>query len=125
VSRILIVEPHPDVRALLEVAVTRLGHEAIAPGSGPTELAAADTLEIDAAVVEPGQGAGRKVAHRLRERGIPTIFVSIFPADDTTAELEPAGYLVKPFALYAFERAVAKVLAPAPQIALARTALAR
>jgi DNA-binding response OmpR family regulator len=112
VARILIAEPHPDVRTLLELVVRRLGHEAIV-GGGDDEL---DLSEVDAGVIEPGEGSGLPVARRLRALGRPVVFTSIFPADDETLGLEPAAYLVKPFALHKLESALAAAL-PTPVVA--------
>jgi len=105
VARILLEEPHPDVRELLEVVVRRLGHE-------PTTRSA-DDLRLDgieAAIVEPAGGDGLELARRLRRLDVPVVFTSIFPADDEILALEPAAYLVKPFALHQLERALAAAL---------------
>ena len=109
VARILIVEPHADVRSLLELVVRRLAHEPVVwDGSDP------EPLRADAAVIEPGEGAGLALARRLRRLGVPVLFTSIFPADHEALELQPAAYLVKPFPLYALEHALAAALAPEP-----------
>src|SRR5437868_4306049 len=65
VARILIAEPHADVRSLLEIVIARLGHEAVVHhrGDPPSPL--------DAAVIEPGDGTGLELARRLRDRGVP------------------------------------------------------
>ena len=106
-ARVLICEPHDDICALLELVVRRLGHEPV-PCSG----AAADYVGIDAAVIEPGEEEGLRVAEVLRSKAIPVLFTSIYPADDSTLGLEPSAYLVKPFPLYALERALDEALAP-------------
>jgi DNA-binding NtrC family response regulator len=108
VARILIVEPHGDIRSLLEIVITRLGHEPVVHGGVDEELDS-----VDAAVIEPGEGVGLALAQRLRERGLPVIFTSIFPPSPEALELEPMGYLVKPFALYALEDALTAALEPA------------
>jgi len=94
VARILIVEPHADIRALLEHVVRRLGHEPVVPDWHNGSLPA-----VDAAVIEPGDPLGLPYARRLREQGLPVVFTSIFPADQETLKLEPVAYFVKPFAL--------------------------
>jgi hypothetical protein len=71
-------------------------------------------VSVDAAVIEPGEGAGLALARRLRRLGVPLLFTSIFPPDHEILELEPAAYLVKPFPLYALENALVAALAPAP-----------
>jgi DNA-binding response OmpR family regulator len=99
----LICEPHDDISALLELVVRRLGHEPVAcDGDGPEE--------VDAAVIEPGDEHGLRLARRLREDGVPVLFTRIYPAENATLELEPAAYLVKPFPLYALERALGAAL---------------
>jgi hypothetical protein len=46
---------------------------------------------------------------------VPVLFTSIYPAESDVLALEPAAYLVKPFPLYALERALVTALAPAQQ----------
>ena len=36
IPRVLILEPHDDVRMLLELSMERLGYEAVAPADGGT-----------------------------------------------------------------------------------------
>src|SRR5207237_1957239 len=93
VARILIVEPHADIRSLFEHVVRRAGHEPVLEinGSGPPD--------VDAAVIEPGDSQGLAVARLLRGLGRPVVFASIFPAEEETLDLEPAAYFVTPFAL--------------------------
>jgi DNA-binding response OmpR family regulator len=106
VARILIVEPHADIRSLLELVVRRLGHEPVVHAGG------LEPPDVDAAVIEPGEGFGLVLARSLKELGVPLLFTSIFPADREMLELQPAAYLVKPFPLYALEAALAVALAP-------------
>jgi hypothetical protein len=104
VARVLIFEPHDDIRALFELVVRRLGHE-------PVDAAAGGSA-FDAAVIEPGEPGGMRLAIRMRAQGTPLVFTSIFPSDSATRALEPAAYLVKPFPLYQLEHVLANVLAP-------------
>lgn len=90
---------------LLELVVSRLGHQPVAP-----EEAAADDLAVDAAIVEPGMPGGLDLARSLAAEGTPLLFASIYPADAAALALEPTAYLVKPFPLYALERALADAL---------------
>jgi DNA-binding response OmpR family regulator len=106
VARILIVEPHADVRALLELVVRRLRHEPVLHDGGVVPDG------IDAAVVEPGEGEGLPLARSLRAAGIPVLFVSIYPSNAETAEIDSSAYLMKPFQLYELEVALALTLAP-------------
>ena len=104
-ARILIVEPHAYIRRLLELVVLRLGHEPVVTSEGLP-----DPEEIDAGVIEPGDGSGLALARRLRARGCPIVLTSIFPAGAEARSLEPVAYLVKPFPLHKLERALASVL---------------
>ena len=107
-ARVLICEPHDDISALLELVVRRLGHEPVAFMGGEI-----DHIGVDAAVIEPGEASALAVARNLRSRNVPVLFTSIYPADAEVLELEPAAYLVKPFPLYALERALEAALAVA------------
>jgi CheY-like chemotaxis protein len=101
VARILIVEPHAEVRELLERVIVRLGHEAVP--SQPGEL---DLRGIDACVLEPAASSGDEVARALARAAVPTVCVSIWPPSDELEELEPVAYLLKPFSLGDLERAL-------------------
>jgi DNA-binding response OmpR family regulator len=68
-------------------------------------------------VIEPGDPEGLRVARELRAAGVPLLFTSIYPAERDVLELEPVAYLVKPFPLYALERALRDALAPVPAAA--------
>jgi CheY-like chemotaxis protein len=106
VARVLICEPHDDISALLELVVRRLGHEPVAFAGGDV-----DHIGVDAAVIEPGEPSALEVAKTLRSRNVPVLFTSIYPPDATALDLQPAAYLVKPFPLYALERALEAALA--------------
>jgi len=109
-ARILIVEPHTDIRSLLEHVVRRLGHEAVYPSGN-----AGPMPDVDAAVIEPGDFAGLRYARHVRGLGRPVVFTSIFPAEREALDLEPAAYFVKPFALHELSGALAAALAvPVP-----------
>ena len=105
-ARVLICEPHDDISALLELVVRRLGHEPVAFAGGDV-----DQIGVDAAVIEPGEASALAVARDLRSRNVPVLFTSIYPADAEVLQLQPAAYLVKPFPLYALERALEAALA--------------
>jgi DNA-binding response OmpR family regulator len=106
VARVLICEPHDDISALLELVVRRLGHEPVAFMGGDV-----GHIGVDAAVIEPGEASALAVARDLRSRNVPVLFTSIYPADAEVLQLQPAAYLVKPFPLYALERALEAALA--------------
>jgi DNA-binding response OmpR family regulator len=106
VARVLISEPHPDCRTLLELVVQRVGHDPVGPG----ELADADDLGL--MILEPAAAEGLAIASRLRYRfeDLPIICTSIRPPSEATETLRPAAYLVKPFRLAELERAVVDAL---------------
>jgi CheY-like chemotaxis protein len=106
VARVLICEPHDDISALLELVVRRLGHEPVAFAGGDVEH-----IGVDAAVIEPGEAAALILARKLRAGDVPVLFTSIYPPDAEVLALQPAAYLVKPFPLYALERALQEALA--------------
>jgi CheY-like chemotaxis protein len=110
VANVLVCDPHDDISALLELVVRRLGHEPVTRPDGPA-------ARVDAAVIEPGDPEGLRVARELRAAGVPLLFTSIYPAERDVLELEPVAYLVKPFPLYALERALRDALAPVPAAA--------
>jgi DNA-binding response OmpR family regulator len=105
VARVLICEAHEDISALLELVVRRLGHEPVAFVGGDV-----DHIGVDAAVIEPAEASALQVARSLRARNVPVLFTSIYPADPKLLELTPAAYLVKPFPLYALEKALEAAL---------------
>ncbi len=107
-AKILIFEPHGDIRTLLEIVVTRVGHEPVV-----SALPRAELTHVDAAVIDPGEGDGLSLARDLRRKGVPVVFTSIFPAGPETLDLAPTAYLVKPFALYSLEKALVAAVAPA------------
>lgn len=94
------VEPHPDIRSLLEIVIERLGHEAVLPDGTQGGIP-----HVDAAVVDP-DGPGFVIAQRLRARSIPTVLTSIFPPERGSFDLDPVAYLVKPFPLDALEHSL-------------------
>lgn len=108
VARVLICEPHADVRSLLAFVVRRIGHEPVF-FDGDREQARG----VDAIVIEPGEAAALELASWARAHlpGVPVICTSIFPSWPQTAALHPDAYLVKPFPLYELEHALATALA--------------
>jgi len=108
-ARILISEPHPDVRVLLEAVVRRAGHEPVGHG----ELAVDEAPEL--MILEPVSADGLAAAAGLRRRleGLPIICTSIAPPNPATKALAPVAHLIKPFRLGELEAAIAFALAAA------------
>jgi DNA-binding response OmpR family regulator len=107
VATILIHEPHPEVRDLLERIVHRLGHDA------QIDRAAVDpdAVHADVLLLEPAGRAALERAQALAEAtGAPLVCVSIYPPSDEVLALRPAAYLMKPFSLIELERALLAAL---------------
>jgi CheY-like chemotaxis protein len=106
-ARILIHEPHPDVRVLLAAVVRRAGHDPVGQG----ELTSDDAPEL--MILEPASADGLAAAARLRRRleDLPIICASIEPPSLATKALGPVAYLLKPFRLGDLEAAIASALA--------------
>jgi hypothetical protein len=107
-ARILIADPHPDVRSLLAFVVRRLGHDAV--GYSETDGTLGD---VDAIVIEPGDRLALALGRRARAQApaIPVLCASIYPPSAETDELHPDAYLEKPFPLGDLERALMGALA--------------
>jgi hypothetical protein len=83
-ARVLIVEPHADLRTLLDLVIRRLGHEPVVRVLGEGNPAA-----LDAGVIEVGDGSGLLAARRLRELGCPVVLMGVVPAADEARAISP------------------------------------
>jgi CheY-like chemotaxis protein len=106
-ARILICEPHPDLRVLLETVVRRAGHEPVGHG----ELTSDDAPAV--MILEPASADGLAAAAGLRRllEDLPIICTSISPPSDETRSLGPVAHLIKPFRLGDLEAAIVSALA--------------
>jgi len=106
-ARILISEPHPDLRVLIEAVVRRTGNEPVGHG----ELIGEDAPA--AMILEPASADGLAAAARLRRQlgDLPIICASIFPPTDESCALGPVAHLIKPFRLRELEAAIVSALA--------------
>jgi two-component system, OmpR family, KDP operon response regulator KdpE len=101
-AQILIVDDEPQIRRLLEAAVTRGGYRTLAASSGREAIHLAETHSPDGALVDLGlpDRDGIELVQRFARSGMAVIVVS---ARDATAEkiaaldLGAADYVVKPF----------------------------
>jgi DNA-binding response OmpR family regulator len=116
VATILIVDPDPATKSLLELLVLRLGHRPI----GQRELAEGE--EPDLMLLEPASRLGLRLAHKLRRRRprLPVLCVSIEPPSWETRELGAIGHVMKPFRRSQLERALETALIPEPEVFQAR-----
>jgi CheY-like chemotaxis protein len=110
-ATILIADPDPATRSLLEVLVLRLGHRPI----GQWELAEDEIPDL--MLLEPASRADMRHAQRLRGRfpELPILCVSIDPECPELDELGVAGHVMKPFRRSQLEDALESVFAHAPE----------
>jgi CheY-like chemotaxis protein len=106
-AQILISEPHPDLRVLIEAVVRRTGNEPVGQG----ELTIDDAPAV--MILEPASADGLAAAARLRRRleDLPIICASIYPPSDESCALHPVAHLIKPFRLRELEAAITSALA--------------
>jgi DNA-binding response OmpR family regulator len=111
VARILICEPHPEVRGLLAHVATRLGHEPSFPGDG--ESLRFDAEAVDILLIEPADPRALAAAQilRLQREEVPIVCASIYPPSSHTRRLDPVAYIVKPFALGELQDAIGAAVA--------------
>ena len=110
-AKVVVIEPHDEVRELIVRIVARLGHEPVRYRV-EADLAGADIL-----LVEPAATDGLRQAQSARSLGVAVIFVSIFPPSDETRAVEPIAFLHKPFTLVDLEHAIVGALAPGRRLA--------
>jgi DNA-binding response OmpR family regulator len=108
VATVLIVDPDPATRSLLELLLLRLGHRPI----GQRELAEGE--EPDLLLLEPTSQAGLRLARALREGHpqLPVLCVSIEGPSDQSRLLDPVGHVMKPFRRSQLEAALDLALPP-------------
>jgi CheY-like chemotaxis protein len=106
-ARILISEPHPDLRVLIEAVVRRTGNEPVGQG----ELTNDDAPAV--MILEPASADGLAAAAQQRRRleDLPIICASIYPPTDESCALSPVAHLIKPFRLRELEVAIVSALA--------------
>ena len=102
---VLVLEPDPEVRELIQLVATRVGLDAVTEVPTPSG-------SVDVVVLEPESFRGFLTAQVLRERfpSLPIICASIAPPGPRTAELRPLAYLQKPFALNDLQHALRRAL---------------
>jgi CheY-like chemotaxis protein len=106
VATILIVDPDPATRSLLELLIARLGHRPV----GPREWVGG--VRPDLLLLEPASAPGLRLARGVRRRfpELPILCVSI---DGPTAESRALGaveHLMKPFRRAELDSALGRLL---------------
>jgi CheY-like chemotaxis protein len=111
VATILIVDPDPATRSLLELLCQRLGHRPI----GSREWI--DGVEPDLLLLEPASRPGVLLARGFRRRfpQLPILCVSIDGPSAETMALNPVAHVMKPFRRSQLERALEQALLPAAE----------
>lgn len=110
--RIMVSEPHPDVRLLLERMVARQGDRPMLPDK-PTP---AQLRSLDVLLVEPAAPAGAMLAQlaRAANPSLAIVCESVTAPSPELAQLvDFAAVLIKPFTAQQLERAIERVTAPA------------
>ncbi len=118
-SRVLVVDDEPDIRALVEFRLRKAGHRVLAAGSAREALAlveergAPDVAVLDVTMPEVD---GFALLDRLRAldglAALPAIFLSarVAPDDIATGRAAGATYLTKPFVAPALLSAIERAL---------------
>jgi CheY-like chemotaxis protein len=120
-ANVLIVDDTDIVRRALELALRKMGHDAVSTSDAHDALALARARPPDLALLDfrmPGMDGVTlfgELRNALGDRCPKVLFVSATPAEEVQAKagslLSPAGYVKKPFHLDDLSRAVADVLA--------------
>ena len=102
-ARVLIAEPHPEVRQLFVHFVAALGHE---PVVFERDL---EDVDVDALVVEPAFQHAFELVKSLRDANpdVPVIAVSVYPPSELPIGLEWTSFHLKPFGLGTLREALA------------------
>jgi DNA-binding response OmpR family regulator len=112
VATVLIVDPDPSTRSLLELLLLRLGHRPI----GPREWV--EGAEPDVLLLEPASRPGLRLARGVRRRfsTLPILCVSIDGPSRETRELAPVAHVMKPFRRHQLEAALELALPTAATV---------
>jgi CheY-like chemotaxis protein len=115
-ATVLIVDPDPSTRSLLELLLMRLGHRPI----GPREWVEGE--EPDVLLLEPASKPGLRLARGVRRRfaHLPILCVSIDGPTRETRELGPVAHVMKPFRRSQLEAALELALIPAADAPVVR-----
>ena len=121
-ARVLIVDDTDIVRRALELAMRKMGHDAESASEAQTALELALRHPPDLALLDfrmpgmDGVSLWEALREMLGERCPKVLFVSGSPPEEVRAraegkELQPVGYVKKPFHLDDLSKVVAEALA--------------
>jgi signal transduction histidine kinase/CheY-like chemotaxis protein len=100
---VLVVDDDPQSTELLKMYLQEAGYRVVVSASGNEALRLAQTLKPSAITLDiilpdkDGWQTLRELKADSRTAGIPVIIVSVLQDDRSGADLDVAGYLVKPF----------------------------
>jgi CheY-like chemotaxis protein len=108
VARILIAEPHAEVRQLFVHFVSALGHEPVVYDPAIADVA------VDALILEPAMSGAFELIESMRalDTDLPVIAVSVYPPTELPIGLTWTSFHVKPFGLNALREALAQHVTP-------------
>jgi CheY-like chemotaxis protein len=111
-ATVLIADPDPATRSLLELLLLRLGHRPI----DQRELV--EGAALDLLLLEPTSEPGLRLARELRGR-LPQLRILCVSIDEPSEEsrlLRPVAHVMKPFRRSRLEDALLHALSPAPDV---------
>ena len=108
-TRVLIHEPHPEVRTFLVRLVEHLGYEPVVSGSG--EPPDGDVLLLAASAED---GLALAASLRRANPDLPVVCAGSGPPGREVLALGPVAFLVKPFTIGECEQALAEASALVP-----------
>lgn len=110
-ARVLVAEPHPELRGLFERVLDELGHEAVVPRDDRHE----HLPDVDVLLFGPQLDGGAQLARSLRaaKPDLPVICACSGPVSAEIEQLAPLTFLVKPFRLADLEAALTGAVAAA------------
>jgi len=100
-KRILVCEPDPDVRSLLEISIEKLGHDSVCADGG----------DVDVVLMEPACAVARAQLRRFGRLVPPVVCISTHPRESLVAPPETVAYLMKPIRQDRLRAALARALA--------------
>ena len=107
-ARILIAEPHAEVRQLFVHFVSALGHEPVVYEPNVAGVA------VDVLILEPAMPGAFELIESMRalDADVPVIAVSVYPPTELPIGLSWTSFHLKPLGLGALREALAQHVTP-------------